>query len=132
MSSAPASARDPLDIVVVDDNLDGAEMLADLLALSGHAVRVATLGIDAVRLLEEQPPHVLFLDLGVPELDGYELARLARARYGQAIRVVAVTGFDTKQARALCDWAGFDAFIAKPYHPTDIQRCLRPLAGEPG
>lgn len=117
-------SRGRLNIIVVDDQLDGAEMLADVLTDYGHEVRVATLGMDALELLEERRPDVLFLDLGLPELDGYEIAREVRNRFGDAIRVVAVTGFNTKQARDMADWAGFDAFIAKPFKPSDIEETL--------
>lgn len=113
-----------LDIVVVDDHRDGAEMLAELLLGGGHTVRVATLGSDALQLLEQRCPDVMFLDLSLPELDGYEIARLVRGRYGDSIRIVAVTGFDTQQARQLADWAGIDAFVAKPFEPQDIEVAL--------
>lgn len=121
---AETRSRGSLNVVVVDDQLDGAEMLADVLLGYGHSVRVATLGLDAIRLMDEQTPDVLFLDLGLPELDGYEIARFVRHRFGDAVRVVAVTGFNTSQARELADWAGFDAFIAKPYKLDDIEASL--------
>jgi CheY-like chemotaxis protein len=124
MHEAETTSRGSLNVVVVDDQLDGAEMLADVLLGCGHSVRVATLGLDALRLLDEQCPDVLFLDLGLPELDGYEIARFVRHRFGDAIRVVAVTGFNTQQARELADWAGFDAFVAKPYKIQEIQASL--------
>jgi CheY-like chemotaxis protein len=114
-----------LDVVVVDDNADGAEMLADVLAEYGCNVRVATLGLEAIRLLEDRCPDLLFLDLGMPEIDGYEVARAVRHRYGNTIRVVAVTGFDTYEARELARWSGFDAFISKPYKPQQVQAALR-------
>ena len=116
-----------LDAVVVDDHADGAELLAFLLAQCGCEVRVASLGLEAMRLLEERRPDLLFLDLGMPEIDGYEVARVVRHRYGSAIRVVAVTGFDTYEAREMAKWAGFDAFISKPYSPQHVQAALRPL-----
>lgn len=119
-------ASEPLDIVVVDDHADTAEMLAHLLKGHGHTTRVATLGSDALKLLDECPPDVMLLDLSLPELDGYELARFVRSRYGERIRLVALTGFNTKEARALAEWAGFDAFLAKPLHDYDIDHVLRP------
>lgn len=117
-----AKALGPLDVVVVDDEPDGAAGLAELLAEYGYAVRVANLGLDALRLIDERCPDVLFLDLGLPELDGYEIARAVRHRFGDAIHVVAVTGFNTPQARELADWAGFDGFVSKPYKPHEIKR----------
>ena len=115
----------PLKVVVVDDEIDFVEMFAELLQLRGHAVRLATESLAALELLNVERPDVLFLDLGLPELDGYELAREVRHRFGDKIRVVAVTGYNTAQARGLADWAGFDAFISKPVHAHDIDRSLR-------
>lgn len=120
-----AIARGPLDVVVVDDQPDGADALADLLAECGCEVRVANLGLDALSLLDERCPDLMFLDLGLPELDGYEVARAVRQRFGDAIRVVAVTGFNTPQAREMAEWAGFDGFISKPFKTQDILASLR-------
>lgn len=114
-----------LDVVVVDDHADGAELLAVVLADCGCQVRIATLGLEAMRLMEERRPDLLFLDLGMPEIDGYEVARAVRHRFGNTIRVVAVTGFDTYEARELARWSGFDAFISKPYTPKHVQAALR-------
>jgi CheY-like chemotaxis protein len=111
-------------VLVVDDQPDGADALADLLAEYGCEVRVANLGLDALSLIDERCPDLLFLDLGLPELDGYEVARAVRQRFGDAIQLVAVTGFNTPQARELAQWAGFDRFISKPYKPQDIQKSL--------
>jgi two-component system, sensor histidine kinase len=120
------NAGRPLKVVVVDDESDFVEMFAELLRLRGHAVRLATESIAALELLAVERPDVLFLDLGLPELDGYELAREVRHRFGDDIRVVAVTGYNTAQARGLADWAGFDAFISKPVRAHDIDKSLRP------
>ena len=119
------SPTEPLNAVVVDDHEDGAELLALLLAECGCEVRVAGLGLEAMRLMEERRPDLLFLDIGMPELDGYEVARAVRHRFGNAIRVVAVTGFDTYEARELAKWAGFDAFISKPYKPEQVHAAMR-------
>jgi CheY-like chemotaxis protein len=115
----------PLKVVIVDDELDFVEMFAELLRLRGHAVRLATESLAALELLDTEPPDILYLDLGLPELDGYELAREVRHRFGDKIRVVAVTGYNTAQARGLADWAGFDAFISKPVRAHDIDKSLR-------
>jgi CheY-like chemotaxis protein len=123
ITDKPAGA--PLDAVVVDDHADGAELLALLLSECGCEVRIAGLGLEAMRLMEERRPDLLFLDLGMPEIDGYEVARAVRHRFGNAIRVVAVTGFDTYEARELAKWAGFDAFISKPYKPQHVLAALR-------
>lgn len=115
----------PLKVVVVDDEIDFVETFGELLRLRGHAVRLATESIAALELLDTERPDILFLDLGLPQLDGYELAREVRHRFGDKIRVVAVTGYNTAQARGLADWAGFDAFISKPVRAHDIDKSLR-------
>jgi two-component system CheB/CheR fusion protein len=118
-------ADNALDIVVVDDHFDSAEMLALLLADHGHTTRFSTLGSDALRLIDERAPDVLVLDLSLPELDGYELARVVRGRFGERIRLVALTGFNTPEARELAEWAGFDAFVAKPLRIELVESVLR-------
>jgi CheY-like chemotaxis protein len=115
-----------VDALVVDDHEHGGEMLGQLLIEHGCEVRVTRLGLDAIRLIEERRPTVLFLDLGMPEIDGYEVARAVRQRFGNTIRIVAVTGFDTYEARELARWAGFDAFISKPYTAHHVRVALRP------
>jgi CheY-like chemotaxis protein len=128
MSSAKqthAPRHRALDIVVVDDEVESAEILAQLLESHGHTTRVCTLGVDALRIIDERVPDVLLLDLGLPEVDGYELARCIRTRYGDRIRLIAHTGFNTQQARALAEWAGFDAFVAKPLRIEAIEKVLR-------
>jgi CheY-like chemotaxis protein len=114
-----------LDVVVVDDHVDGAELLACVLADCGCIVRVASLGLEALRLMDERCPDLLFLDIGMPEIDGYEVARTVRHRFGNTVRVVAVTGFDTYEARELARGSGFDAFISKPYKPKHVEAALR-------
>jgi CheY-like chemotaxis protein len=128
MSSAKPSyapRQRALDIVVVDDERESAEMLAELLEAQGHATRVCTLGLDALRMIDERAPDVLVLDLGLPEVDGYELARYVRTRFGERIRLIAHTGFNTREARALAEWAGFDAFVAKPLRIDALAKVLR-------
>lgn len=128
MSSAKQTQHAPqraLDIVVVDDEVESAEILAQMLESHGHTARVCTLGVDALRMIDERLPDVLVLDLGLPEVDGYELARHIRTRYGDRIRLIAHTGFNTHQARSLAQWAGFDAFVAKPLRIEAIEKVLR-------
>lgn len=116
----------PVNALVVDDHEDGGDLLGQLLIEHGCEVRVTQHGLDAIRLIEERRPDVMFLDLGMPEIDGYEVARAVRQRFGNTIRIVAVTGFDTYEARELARWAGFDAFISKPYTAQHVRTALRP------
>jgi signal transduction histidine kinase/CheY-like chemotaxis protein len=124
MEAAAARRR----ILVVDDNTDAAQTLASLLAISGHRVEAAYDGEAALRTAETLRPDVLFIDLNMPGIDGFELAKRVRATYwGRAAKLVAVTGMgqqaDLERTRA----AGFDAHLAKPADP---ERILRLAAGD--
>ena len=102
-------------VLVVDDNLDAAEMLAELLRASGHEVAVAFDGPSALELLPRLRPEVAILDIGLPGMDGYELAgRIAAAVGAGACRLVAVTGYGQASDRARTRAAGFDEHLDKP------------------
>ena len=100
-------------ILVVDDNVDAAEMLATLLELEGHAPTVAYDGASAIEQFERARPDVVLLDLGLPDLDGLEVARHMRARSPQVL-LVAVTGYGDESIRARSREAGFDHHLLKP------------------
>jgi signal transduction histidine kinase/ActR/RegA family two-component response regulator len=109
-----ANAR-ALRVLVVDDNADAAESLASLLELSGHQTRVANDGEQAVRAAHEFHPEIVFLDIGMPGKDGYEVARELRdcADTRDAV-LVALTGWGAKDDRARSRQAGFDHHLTKP------------------
>lgn len=114
-------------ILLVEDNLDAAESMQILLELSGHRVRVANDGAEALREVEIEVPDIALIDLGLPGISGYELAGLLRDRPGTAnAALVALSGYgrDEDQARAL--QAGFQRHLTKP---VDIER-LQALIGE--
>lgn len=119
----PASAG--LDIVVVDDSEDSADMFAEILRVGGHRVRVAYRGGDALRLLDQALPDVVFLDVGLPDMDGFEAASAIRARFGRDVRVVALTGFSGSEHRERAERAGFDAFMVKPFRKESLDEVLR-------
>jgi CheY-like chemotaxis protein len=104
---------------VVDDNEDAAELLAEALRARGHEVRVAFDGPTALAAVEGAHPRVALLDLGLPVMDGYELARRLRARLG-AVRLVAVTGYGQEVDRRASAQAGFDAHLVKPVDLDEI------------
>jgi CheY-like chemotaxis protein len=86
---------------LVEDNEDAAEMLASLLELDGHQVRVARDGIEALSLLRDSLPEVILLDIGLPGMDGYEVARRVRLQTGpQAPMMIALTGYGQESDRA--------------------------------
>ena len=107
-------------ILVVDDNEDAGEMLAELLRTMGHEVEVAPDGPTALRRLQAFPAEVAILDLGLPVMDGFELARQVRAQHdvpggsGKRPRLIAVTGYGRDRDLAASRSAGFDVHLVKP------------------
>ena len=100
-------------VLVVDDNADARDLLAEALRESSHVVAVAHDGPSALLLAGTFLPQVALLDIGLPVMDGYELARRLRSRVG-SLRLIAVTGYGQPQDRETADQAGFDALLVKP------------------
>jgi PAS domain S-box-containing protein len=114
---SPAARR----ILVVDDNADAADTLAALLAVDGHDVRTASSGAAALALAPMFLPHVAFLDIGMPGMNGYELARRLRADPAAGgLLLVAVTGWGQAEDRRRAIEAGFDHHLTKPVDPKDV------------
>jgi signal transduction histidine kinase len=112
-------------VLVVDDNVDAAESLALLLRLGGHQTRVAHDGPSALKIAEAEPPEVAFLDIGMPVMDGYELARRFRSHpVLQNVVLVALTGWGQEEDRRRTKEAGFDGHEVKPVSPETIDRLL--------
>ncbi len=106
---------EPQRILVVDDNEDGAEMLSVALGHKGHDTRTAYDAATALKLAEEFVPDLAFLDIGLPEMDGYELAtRLRRLPGLEGIYLVALTGYGQESDRRKTRAAGFDQHLVKP------------------
>ena len=108
--AAPQARR----ILVVDDNVDAANTVAELLALLGHEVQVVHDGLSAVVAAAEMMPDLVLLDIGLPGIDGYEAARRIRAAAGSAIRLIALTGWGQEKDREQAKDAGFDEHWVKP------------------
>ena len=105
----------PLSVLIVEDHQDGADSLAEVLALCGHSVRVARSPSEALGMLSEGEVDVVLLDIGLPEMDGYELARRLRRHPATAgATLVAVTGYGQDQDRRNSAAAGFDHHLVKP------------------
>jgi signal transduction histidine kinase/CheY-like chemotaxis protein len=112
-------------ILVVDDNRDAAASLRMLLELMGHDVRVAHGGDEGVRVAADFRPHAILLDLGMPDVDGYEACRRIRATaWGGDIRMIAVTGWGQDEDRRKSTAAGFEAHLVKPVRPDALARLL--------
>jgi PAS domain S-box-containing protein len=126
---APAGAPQPRrKILVVDDNEDAAESLATLLAINGHETRTAHDGPNAVTEVERFNPDVVFLDIGMPIMDGHETARLIRQQpRGQHIVLVALTGWGQAEDRRRSKDAGFNHHLVKPADPVLVTKLLSSL-----
>jgi CheY-like chemotaxis protein len=102
-------------LLIVDDNVDAAESLGLLLGSLGHQVEVAHNGTRALELAAKNPPDVVLLDIGMPGLDGYEIARRMReANQGHPMQIIAVTGWGQPSDREKSRAAGFDEHLVKP------------------
>jgi signal transduction histidine kinase len=124
-----ADARTTRNVLVVDDNRDAADSLGTLLRLKGHGVRVVYDGPAAVAAAAEYPPDLVLLDLGMPGMDGYEVAR--RLRQMPAFRgrtLAAVTGWGQEADRRRTREAGFDHHLVKPIDPAELSALLAGLA----
>ena len=122
-------------VLVVDDNVDAAESTAAFLRLEGHEVKAVHDGLQALASLKVFDPHVVVLDIGLPGLDGYEVARQLRARGDTShVLLIALTGYGQKEDRQRAAEAGFDYHFVKPADPREIQVAIergRNTAGEP-
>ena len=123
----------PLRILVVEDNHDGRESLRDLLEIWGHEVEVAENGPDGVKQALGSQPDVALIDIGLPGLDGNEVAQRIRAALdGDRMALVAMTGYGQPEDRRRALQAGFDAYLVKPVDPDDLSRTLRDLTAGGG
>jgi PAS domain S-box-containing protein len=118
-------------VLVVDDNIDAASMLDMLLRSLGHETRVAHDGMAALRVAEEFRPDIVLLDIGMPGIDGYEVARRLRALSSgtRPMRIVAVTGWGQEADRERSREAGFDLHLVKPVGATELAQALNDRNG---
>jgi len=128
-NTEPASAHAPHSVprrvLIVDDNNDAATTLEILLKSLGHETRVVHTGPEALDVAPEFKPDVVLLDIGLPGIDGYEVARRLRAlQSGRLFRIVAVTGWDQEADRRRSEEAGFDMHLVKPVAPADLEKAL--------
>lgn len=109
-------------VLVVDDSDDAAWALASLLQSCGHEVHVAHTGLRALELAERLQPGVIFLDLAMPDMDGFETAmRIRRRRWGQQVVLCALSAFDTPEFRERSDKVGINRYLAKPAELDDLR-----------
>jgi signal transduction histidine kinase len=130
----PADLGDPVKrrILLADDNSDALESLATLLELGGHEVVTASNGALALECAERHRPEVVLLDIGMPMLDGYEVARRIRVQpWGQKITLVALTGWGQDSDRRRSREAGFDSHLVKPLDMDKLTELLEKLPPSP-
>jgi CheY-like chemotaxis protein len=129
----PPQPREPLAsgpwrILVADDNRDSADSLAMLLQLDGHQVRVAYDGEQALESAADGWPQVALLDIGMPHLDGLQVAARLRARPGgRDLVLIAATGWGQEEDRRRSMTSGFDAHLVKPLEPAALLRVMASL-----
>ena len=115
-------------VLVVDDNVDSAQSMSLLLQLEGHTVACAHDGLEALQTAEQFNPQVVLLDLGLPRMNGYEVARkLRQSREHDQSRLllVAISGYGSEQDRAAAQEAGFDFHLTKPADPDVVMQMMQ-------
>ncbi|MEO7742365.1 MAG: PAS domain S-box protein [Usitatibacter sp.] len=137
---APSAKRSPrasgqmqlaakrLRVLVADDNVDSTQTSSMLLELWGHEVRVAHTGREALDLAAQFMPDVALLDIGMPDLSGYEVAQTLRARpEGKRVTLIAVTGWGQEEDKQAADGAGFNHHLTKPVDPRQLQTLMESI-----
>ena len=112
-------------VLVVDDNVDSADSIAMLLQVSGHEVRVAYSGQDALDMAAKYQPDIVLLDIGLPVMDGYEVARRLRKHPDlKGVKLIAVTGYGQESDRLQSQEAGFDYHLVKPVDAQKLEEVM--------
>ena len=129
--------QNQLHIVLVEDNDDSRMMMCELLELSGFHCHTAESGLMGLEIIEEQRPDVAIVDIGLPDIDGFEVARRLRKNRAHAdLHLIALTGYGQEEDQERARQAGFDLHLTKPVDPGTLKTLLsRPLkrsqSGEP-
>ena len=124
----PTPRRRAVRVLVVNDSPDNVESMALLLRLYGHTVEVALGGPAALRAAQARQPDAVLLDISMPGLDGYQVARKLRAMFrDKPLLLVAITAHGFEEDRRRCEEAGFDLHLVKPADPLAVEHLLREL-----
>jgi CheY-like chemotaxis protein len=118
-------------VLLIEDNVDARDALRVLLQLEGYDVEAAGDGPQGLEIARAKTPAVALIDIGLPGMDGYEVARRLRALAGSRSFLVALTGYSDPDDRRRAEEAGFDAHVVKPVDPDELTRLLARL-GVPG
>ena len=115
----------PRRVLIVDDNADAANTLAALLNLQGHETKAVFSGDEALQCIESFRPHVALIDIGLPNMNGHELAECLRSSQNRhALQLIALTGYGQMEDRARARAAGFDDYLVKPVELPELERAL--------
>lgn len=114
----------PRCVLVVDDDADAREMLAELVVTFGHSPVTAASAPEAVERAMESRPDLALIDIGLPGVDGFELARWLRQLFGSGTRLIALTGYSDEVTQAAAEAAGFDEYVVKPAPPDRLAALL--------
>jgi two-component system CheB/CheR fusion protein len=114
----------PQQVLIVEDNVDQAQTLRTYLGMKGHRLEIAATGPAAIEVARRFRPQVVLLDLGLPGLDGFEVARQLRQEYGEAIRIIAVSAYGSENDRRQSLEAGCELHLVKPADPRFIESLL--------
>jgi CheY-like chemotaxis protein len=124
MSDPQVTAAPSRRVLIIEDSPDGREMLSALLEAWGHQVQAAADGAEGVRKALGWQPEVAVVDIGLPLVDGYEVARRLRAALHGRVRLIALTGYGTPEDRAQALASGFDTHLTKPADPDELRRLV--------
>lgn len=111
-------------VLLVEDNADAREALRALLELDGYGVEAAPDGLRALEIVRDKNPDIALIDIGLPGVDGYEVARRIRDLSVPQPRLIALTGYSQPEDRRRAQEAGFDAHLVKPVDPAELTRVL--------
>jgi CheY-like chemotaxis protein len=110
-------------IVVIEDHQDTADLMCEILASAGHRVEKAYTGMEGIALARRVAPQLVFCDVGLPDIDGYAVARALRADPAtKRAHLIALTGFNGDDERERAIAAGFDQHVVKPLDPTLLEK----------
>ncbi len=113
-------------VLLADDNHDAADSLAMLLGMNGYSVTVGYNGMEALQLARQSPPSIMILDIGMPDITGFEVARRVRLEaWGEDIYLIALSGWGQKEDKARAIASGFDYHLTKPVDPAELEKILQ-------
>ena len=111
-------------IVLVDDHKDNLLVLSEALSQRGYEIHISTSGAAGLALAQKHRADVMIVDIVMPDMSGFEVARRAREKHGAALRLIALSGYGERNNRTRSREAGFDCYLLKPVTPDDLIPCI--------